>query len=208
MPAKDFRDTIEKLNPSLVILTAHLLLTASSLIDLVNHLAGLRIKLAYGGPIYNRIPELRQQTPGSFIGETLADVIPAIERILKSPESEIIPIEPPVPDFLKVLHRSLPEIERRLADQVKTYPVLISAPTSVISRYLLAAITLGNIQYLDSELEWVSGLLSNFDMPGNMLAEFLRTYAQTIQQVVGNSTQPVSDWLYQIAGKFEIEGDK
>ncbi|MFN2146015.1 MAG: MerR family transcriptional regulator [Anaerolineales bacterium] len=208
VPTKDFRDTIEQLNPSLVILTAHLLLTAASLIDLANQLSGLRTRLAYGGPIYSRSPELRQQTPGFFIGDTLQEVIPSIEIILSSPESEIIPSQTTIPDFLQELQHALPKIERLLAEEVANYPVIISAPTNLISRYLTSAIKLGNIRYLDSELEWVSGLLLNFDMPPNMLTEFLHKYAETIQQVAGESAQLVIDWLTQIANRLELEGNQ
>ena len=92
-----------------------------------------------------------------------------------------------------------------MTEQIGNFPVILSAPTSLISRYLLSAINLGNIEYVSSDLDWVAGLLSNFEMPPNMLNELLNNYAKTIKEVVGESADPVVDWLYVIAGKFEEE---
>jgi hypothetical protein len=83
--------------------------------------------------------------------------------------------------------------------------VIVSAPTSLISRYLQAAISLGDVRYLASDLEWVSGLLSNFDMPADLLTKFLMDYANTVQEVVGDPAEPVITWLHQIANKFSEE---
>jgi DNA-binding transcriptional MerR regulator len=71
VPAKDFRSTIETLAPDLVILTAHLLLTAASMLELINEIDGLKTKLAFGGPVFINIPELRSKIPGTFLGDDL-----------------------------------------------------------------------------------------------------------------------------------------
>ncbi|MBN2045712.1 MAG: MerR family transcriptional regulator [Anaerolineales bacterium] len=198
VPVRDFRSTIEELNPTLVILIANLLQTAASLLDLANQLAGLRIKLAYGGPIFNRVPELRERIPGHFMGEDLEQIIPSIEKILKLPDVELEEIKAEVPDYLEKLRQSLPEIERHLAEIADNYPVIVSAPTSLISRYLLSAIKLGDIRYLESDLEWVAGLLSNFQMPEDLLTRFLTDYARTLQDVVGDPAAEIITWLDEI----------
>lgn len=199
VPARDFRSTIEALAPDLIILTAHLLLTAASMLELVNELGGLKTKLAFGGPVFINIPELRSKIPGTFLGDELQQSISIIEHALQSPDSSIQPYHPEIPSYLAKLRESLPEIESRLAAVIDQYPVIVSAPTDLISRYLLSAIRLGDISYLNSDVTWISGLLTNFKLPTDILSNFLKEYAATIEEVIGPSAEPASSWLLQVA---------
>ena len=58
-------------------------------------------------------------------------------------------------------------------------------------------IRLGDIDYLMSDLEWVYGLLTNFKMPGDMLTNFLETYAGAIESAMGPSAGPLVEWLHE-----------
>jgi hypothetical protein len=105
------------------------------------------------------------------------------------------------------LRESLPEIESRLAAAIDRYPVIVSAPTDLISRYLLSAINLGDISYLNSDIAWISGLLTNFKLPTDILSNFLKEYAAIIEDVVGPPAEPASTWLMQIATTLTEEAD-
>lgn len=197
VPLENFRSTIEELDPHLVILTAHLLLTAASLLDLANELEGIQTRLAYGGPIFHRIPELRKNIPGSYLGDDLKKVVAVIEEILRSPVEELEPVHPDLPAYLEQLRTNMPLIESRVNQALENYPVILSAPNHYISRYIFAAIRLGDIDYLMSDLEWVYGLLTNFKMPGDMLTNFLETYAGAIESAMGPSAGPLVEWLHE-----------
>ena len=89
VPLENFRTTIEELEPDMVILTAHLLITAAGLLDLANELEGVNSRLAYGGPIFHRIPELRRNFPGGYLGDDLkkeskGDIISPVEIVFEN----------------------------------------------------------------------------------------------------------------------------
>ena len=195
VPLENFRLTIESLEPSLVILTAHLLVTAASLLDLANELKGLTTRLAFGGSIFIRNPELRQQFPGDFLGEDLNLVVPVIETLLQTPAETLQAQHPQRPAYLDELRDKMPLIENRVNSTLAEYPIILSAPNHYISDYLFAAIKLGDLSYLMNELEWVYGLLNNFKMPKEMLVNFLETYAQELKDTMGGSASPLVDWL-------------
>ena len=197
VPLENFRLTIEELGPHLVILTAHLLVTAAGLLELANELEGLETRLAYGGPIFHRIPELRQNIPGAYLGDDLKKVVAAIEDILRSPAGAVQPVHPDLPPYLEQLRTQMPVIESRVNAAMENYPLILSAPNHYISRYIFSAIQLGDISYLMSDLEWAYGLLTNFKMPADMLVDFLHTYAQAIEDAVDSTAGPLVDWLHE-----------
>ena len=195
VPLENFRLTIESLEPSLVILTAHLLVTAASLLDLANELKGLTTRLAFGGSIFIRNPELRQEFPGDFLGEDLNLVVPVIQTLLQTPAETLKARQPQRPPYLDELRDKMPLIENRINSTLSEYPIILSAPNHYISDYLVAAIKLGDLSYLMNDLEWVYGLLNNFKMPKEMLVNFLETYAQEIMDTMGAHASPLVDWL-------------
>jgi methanogenic corrinoid protein MtbC1 len=71
VPADQLENALEATNPNLVIASAQLLHTAASLLDLADLLSVEEIPLAYGGRIFNTLPELQERIPGHFLGPNL-----------------------------------------------------------------------------------------------------------------------------------------
>ena len=85
VPLENFRATVELLDPGLVILIAHQLFTAANLLDIANDIVDLPCALAYGGLIFNRIPDLRRLILGNFLGTDWRATAQAVERFIQNP---------------------------------------------------------------------------------------------------------------------------
>jgi methanogenic corrinoid protein MtbC1 len=203
VPVENFRETIEELRPNLLILTAHLLVTAASMLTLVNELAGLSLRVAFGGLVFIRLPQLRENMPGKYLGDDLKQAVGVIEKVLSTSSSKLEAFHPKTPPYLEELRMKLPHIETHLTAAFDDIPLLLSAPNNYISKYLISAIKLGDLDYLHSDLEWAYGLITNFQIPGDLLVEFVNRYRQAVLDVMGESAQPLVRWLEHGAKQIE-----
>jgi methanogenic corrinoid protein MtbC1 len=195
VPIGKFRNTLETLNPEMVVLTAHQLFTAATLLDLTNELAGLQTTLAVGGLIFSRIPNLSEHIPGHFLGDDLREVVPNIEQLLRNPVGrQEIPKNQPSP-LLEQFRSKLPAIESRISELITDQPNIPSTIVKYLSRDILAAIKLGEISILSINIEWVHGMLSNVQVPDQVLSNFLQIYHQAVGEILGSNGAPVLDWL-------------
>ena len=195
VPIENFRTTISDLQPELVLLTAHQLATATSLLEMANALDGLSTKLAFGGLIFNRIPRLRDRTPGYFLGDNLKDVIANIEQFLQNPrESLTAPAQTSSP-LLKQFQLMEQTIENRINEIFIDQPQMRSITRGYFSKEIIAALKLGDITFLSIDLDWVHVFLSNFNISTQMLLSFLQTYYQVLDDVMGSSGAAILDWL-------------
>jgi hypothetical protein len=65
------------------------------MLNMINDLNGLPVKVAFGGLIFNLVPELQKRIPGHFLGTRLEDTPHVVENIVKfSPKiPDIIPVD-------------------------------------------------------------------------------------------------------------------
>jgi methanogenic corrinoid protein MtbC1 len=87
VPLNDLLDTIQKLQPDMVCLSASSIETAMELVDIgrvVTKLAPPCPVFAYGGRAFNLNPTMVRKVPGIFLGEGAQDAIEVISDILGS----------------------------------------------------------------------------------------------------------------------------
>jgi DNA-binding transcriptional MerR regulator len=109
-------ETLQKVQPRLVLLSASGLVAAASLLDVAEDLQAQRKQkrwsLAYGGRIFNVLPQLQARVPGLFLGEDARIALQQIGAFLaRAPESPAQPITPP-----GVLQEALTEFRMRRHD--------------------------------------------------------------------------------------------
>ena len=195
VPIENFRNTISDLKPELVLLTAHQLATAASLLEMTNALDGLSTKLAFGGLVFNRIPQLRDRMPGYFLGESLKDVVANIEQILQKPR-ELLTAPSQTPSLLLQQFQLMDAtIENRINEIFVDQPQIRSIARKYFSKEIIAALKLGDITFLSINLDWVHIFLSNFNLSTQTLLSFLQTYYQIVNDVMGSSGAAILDWL-------------
>lgn len=195
VPLVNFRSTLNSIKPRLVILIAHQLFTASTLIQLIGDLDGLNTSLAFGGVVFNQVPGLDKCIPGNYLGSELNMAVPRIEQLLHQlPEKLSIPQKKPA-QILEDFRAELPAIENYVREMIAPHPQVQAVNIHYLSRDILAALQLGDIALLQNNLDWVPGLLSNAHIPITMLASFLQIYQQAVDQTLGSRGASVANWL-------------
>ncbi len=200
-PLDTMEQTVERVAPWLVLLTAQTSITTASLQAMARQLKALGIPVAFGGRIFSLYPRLVQRIPGYFLGHSLEgapDVIETLDR-----PALPIPDETPVPEELVALstlyekQRLVIELKLRETLQVNTFERPVEESLFFIGQFLSAALRLGDLAHLSHELVWLSGLLSHRRIPWSQQVAILEAYAEIIRQVLGDAGQPVQACLTQ-----------
>jgi hypothetical protein len=86
VPQARLETAVEQVKPRVVVLTAQYIHSAAKLQEMGFFLEQSWTRMAYGGLIFNRIPELRSRIPGEFLGERL-DRAPQVLEAARSSRS-------------------------------------------------------------------------------------------------------------------------
>lgn len=206
VPTEQLEVAIRTIQPRLVILAAQQLSTAATLCEAAQKLQAERVPVAYGGLIFNRIPELCRHIPGHFLGETLELALVRIESFMAIP-----------PPTLQV--ESIPTVylqardhyqERQLlleADLIQRLPASEVALSDVLRANqelglrIHAALTLGVMDLLDIEIAWLEGMLSHYRISPGSLHTYLKAYGQVAQKHLDQRGEPIVTWFRKFVGK-------
>jgi len=203
VPVAHMKATIIAVQPQLVILAAQRLHTAATLFDMAQLLGQERTPLAFGGRIFNILPALRDRIPGHFLGERLEVAPQVVEQLLTSTR----PL-PAVEAVSQVYQQALTHYrERRTLVEAHLWGT--ARPEGILSDYLtlanaelgrniVAALTLGNMAFLDADIDWLRGLLRNHEIPAKLSHDYFDAYYQAAQKHVDERGRPVVDWLAKL----------
>jgi DNA-binding transcriptional MerR regulator len=200
VPNYELDETLSKVQPSLVVMAAQQLATAAELRGTAEWLAEGSVAFAYGGRIFNLIPDLRALIPGDFLDEDLGAAAERINQLTERPRPALTQgsrrARPP-----SGAQNYLPEraaIESKLEGR---FPATGFRPGELarINHYfgnaLQAALNLGNVQYLQPDLDWIQALITAQDRPAESLRRYLVVYADTARQLVGAGAEEWTAWL-------------
>jgi hypothetical protein len=159
--------------------------------------------LAYGGLIFNLVPDLTKRVAGHFLGEQLDKAPQIIESLMTAPRPD--PAAEPVAE---AYHRAQqhfearqPLLEAQVMQSLKaggwTHNHLAMA-TRELNLNINAALVLGDMSYLGTEIEWVEGLLKNHNIPGEALPTFLQAYYRAVRDQLDKRGEPVTHWLSKL----------
>lgn len=208
LPQEEFAETVRAAHPDLVVLVAQQLYTAATLLELARSLAAQRIRVAYGGQIFNMIPALRDYIPAYFLGMELSGAPAQIERLLLRPS--LPPAAQPISQEYEVALVEFLEKQPQLDAYVWQVMSAQGIPQSHLAaakhnfgRDLTAALTLGNLDYLGSDLNWISGLLSYRQISPDALVLYLNCYYEGARRALGKSGHILVDWLARLLHKHD-----
>ena len=200
VPISDLDATIHSTNTSLVISAAQTLYAAASLAKMSEYLREQGVPLAYGGRIFQLIPEITRQISGYYLNEDIASVTHQIETLILNPPK--MPLANPVSeDYAKTLveyTHNVAAINTFLSSSIPTQdiqPVYKEIAISNFSRFITAALFLGNIHFMESSVTWLEGLLLNYDLDRSELERFFSSYRIAIEHYLGNNGNIILDWL-------------
>jgi methanogenic corrinoid protein MtbC1 len=206
IPIEQMDTTIEAIHPDLVVLAAQQLVTAANLYAEARLFHERQIPLAYGGLIFNRVPELRPCIAATFLGESLETAVDMIEQLIQSPAS---PYPAQLDKKYKVLAQSFrlsrPLIEKELFATLQNDEIqvgILEEINTFFGNNLAAALDLGNLAFLEGELTWIAGLLTSHHLPAEQLRSFLGAYSRCVQAVLGKDGIPIIQWIDQYIGQI------
>jgi methanogenic corrinoid protein MtbC1 len=200
VPINKLDTAIQSARPDLIVSTAQQLTTAASLFEVAQFLSAERVQLAFGGLIFNLLPNLRTRIPGHFLGESLDSVTQSVEQLIARPPEipEVIQIPDQYKeaaehfkDFQPIISANMWEQFRR--DGIEEYHLEIA--NEFLGQDIRAALTLGDMNFLEHEMDWLGGLLQFHDIPSELLPEYLSAYKKAVEAHLDQRRQPILDWL-------------
>jgi len=202
VPLDRLESIVTNLRPQLLIASAQQLVTAQTLQSMSLALARLKIPLAFGGLVFNRLPALRRHIAGHFLGESLSELTAAVQEIMRAPWPlpEVIETSRDYLSALEHYRDRWPVIEAEVLSllEPRTREMIRQAGANTyLAQYLGAALALGDVNFLDDDLSWLRGLLSSHRLPDAALLGYLRAYRAAAQKHLDRRGVIISEWFQQ-----------
>ncbi len=203
VPDNQLEDALDKVEPSLVVMTAARLTTAASLLKTSQLLMDRGIPLAFGGNIFSTIPDLAGKIPGTYLETDIGQAVSRIESLLSRTDLHIEKSPPPNPylDLWKEFQNKLPYLENQAWLSITEngdadFPNnIIQDANNYLFQDILAALALGDIQYLLPNFEWIKGLMHNRDYQLKDFEGYIQSFIEVTEQKMSEQAQPLLKWL-------------
>ena len=205
VPIERLEATVRAAEPSLVVMTAQSLHTASLLFGMAEVLAKEDVPLAFGGLVFSMIESLHEYIPGHFLGSKLEDAHLAIEQHVAMP-SDPDPVRVASAKYVAAHGHFLDRqamIEAVVWDKMAPFDVRpdhLARANRDLSRNIIAALLLGSIDLLGDNFDWVNGMLMNahYRLPDGFLERFMDAFLTACQQTLDQRGDVLIDWLQKI----------
>jgi methanogenic corrinoid protein MtbC1 len=200
VPIEQLESTVSVVQPQLVVMAAQLLHTAATLQEAAQTLQQTKVPLAYGGLVFNLLPTLRQRIAGHFLGERLEAAPERVEVLMAAPR--LAPVPETVSDrYLRALQHFQERqgmVEARVIQSLNSGSYThnhLALANQELGQNIGAALALGGMELLGSDVEWVTGLIKNYRLPAEALNAYLRAYHRAAVEQLDERGQPIVDWL-------------
>jgi hypothetical protein len=203
VPLDQLVDAVDLIKPSIAVFSAQQLHTAATLLELAQTLTETGVPVAYGGRIFNLLPQIQKRLPGHYLGSDFVEAIETIEGLIRQAQplamSSVAQSE--YDDTLRVFEQKraaiAAEIFSQLPDGIMPLAVVQIASEN-LSKNISAALALGDMSLLGGEISWVSGMLQNRSLNGTNLQQFLQLYAQAAKHQLGSDGNAVNQWFEKV----------
>lgn len=200
VPKARIEETIQSIKPRIVVMTAQHLKSAASLLEMADILSQKEVRVAFGGLIFNRNPELPAGIPGFYLGEQLKGAIHNLEEILtKAPPIPEVPQRSTIyQDSLVYYLEMQSKIETEVAGYLKQHNIHIEYLT-VANRFLCenieAALRIGNLDLLKPEFNWIEELIRNYQIKPETLRYYMTAYTTATKSLMDLRGELIIRWL-------------
>lgn len=208
VPAEQFEETVTAVGADLVILVAQTLVSAAELHSTAWTLAQKNVRIGFGGRIFNTRVDLRDYTPGFFLGNTIETSIDEVENILsrKVEERQVKSAPPECLAALKAFNSKRLHIESTLKEMVNPLPLNaegVNTGIHFLGDNIAAALQLGSMEHVSDEVEWVKTLMHSHNRPPQELAYFMQSYSNAVDQHINGTGTPIKSWLQERARQVQ-----
>lgn len=200
VPIDQIEETLTVTNSKLVILAAQTLVNAVHLRGMARALNKKGVASAFGGRVFNSISGLYTRIPAHFLGHTIEHSILAIEELVVNPRPA--PVEERVKKSLlktsSAFQIARHQIEVALTNAIGTRvrpAEFLEVANHFLGDNLVAALELGDISHISTDIYWISNLLTSHQIPVSMLPAYFAAYAQSVDKILGEDGREISVWL-------------
>ena len=211
VPTNRLQATIEKTRPDLVVFSAQLLDTAASLLDVAYYLHDVNIPLGYSGYIFGAVPDLVRRIPGHFLGFDLRQTPQLVEALILNRPS--VPPTEPIPAIYQQAWSYFRDrsglIEAHIWQSGESAAGIsgVAEANRRLTSNILAALKLGDLDFIGPNLQWLEGMMINHNMPPTVLCDFLKAYHRAAaQHLDAPSGEPVVSWLARVVAECGSAG--
>jgi hypothetical protein len=183
------------------------------MLEMAELLVEHNVPLAYGGLTFVLIPELRDHIPGHYVGDKLRNVPLEVERILSTPNTRVnmanlVKTTPEYEQALGHYVERLARIEADVWDFASSYmqdQAYLMQANRDLSSYIIAALTLGDINFVAQTFEWLRGLLVNMDhkVADRILNGYIAAYYRAAKRNLDQRGQVLLDWFDTITENID-----
>ena len=200
LPMAQLETTINAIEPNLVVLAAQRLETAASLGKVTKLLAEMDVTSAFGGSIFNLIPSLRYHITGHFLGESIEGAVQVINKIMTfaPPMHKAYPLPEHYAAALKHYdsRQYLIDFDTRQALEQENIPFTHLEDTNDrLKKSILAALSMGDMAYINPELRLAQVLMNNYGIPTDMQTKYMHAYHESSKTRLGADGRIVVKWL-------------
>jgi DNA-binding transcriptional MerR regulator len=208
VPIHSIEATIAVVRPNLVVLTAQQLYTAAGLLEMAEVLYNERIPVAFGGLVFTEISGLHIAIPGYYLGNRIEQTTEQVEQIMAAlrPQAAQRIVSYEYREALEHYRSRRSLIEAEVWQQMEEHlPRRHLAIANLnFGRNIIAALALGDIHYLQPDVDWIEGLLANhFELPPLVLDDFLESYHRALVHHLDARGDLIIAWMAQLLGKEE-----
>jgi len=210
VPLDQLSTAIMDIKPDLILLNASTLSTSVNLLKVLNTLLEKQIPAAFGGWIFTQIPDLVKKMPGVYLGNDLPNAVSIIEGILTGQESFTAKATHVFQhqELVQELIKNRPEFDEILRDKLSTIGPSLNIQDIYEANHNLiqdisAALTLGDIHFLQFNLDWLSTLVTSRNFNTANLVTYLRGFSQAVDQLMGSKANMIVTWLESSVGDIQ-----
>lgn len=206
VPIRSLDVTVGAVRANLVVLTAQQLYTAASLLEMSEVFYREHVPVAFGGLVFTEVPNLHQVIPGYYLGDRLDQATEAVEQVMAALRPQA------AQQMIGYQYREAAEhfrsrqllIESDVWNRMESHmPRRHLAQANLqFGRNIIAALTLGDMNYLHPDMDWVEGMLANhFEMPHAVIELYLEAYYDAALAHLEEPGYLVIEWMAQMLGK-------
>jgi methanogenic corrinoid protein MtbC1 len=200
VPADQFSTTLKDIRANLVVLVAQQLITAATLQQTALSLSVQTIPVAFGGRIFNIHKELPASISGSFLGYDPLSALDQIEGLLnknlKKPEPRAAsPIHVAAHQAFVSKRGQIELMLRESIQPLSIAPDDIQTGIHFLGENIRAALQLGDMAYVSSEVDWLKTLLQFHESDPQQLIHFMQAYSDAVNKNINGQGKPIFEWF-------------
>jgi len=200
VPAERLADTAKEAKADLVVLVAQQLISAATLQQTALVLSSKKIPVAFGGRIFNLHPELTEYIAGYFLGSELNSAMDGIGTILTGkPKPHNLKAASQMHIAAQQAYQSKrTQIEltlKQMLEPLAISPENIRTGIHFLGENIAAALQLGDMSYVSTEVDWLKTLLQSYETPPQQLIHFMETYSKAVEKNINGQGKPIFEWF-------------